>query len=152
MAETASCPPSQADCNGSDSVATYNICNGCNGGLESALREMEAMDVDIGVFLESKVTNRIYTQSLSGYSIVASNTFSTHQGGNTLFWQPNKSYEVKDWQIRGPNVMSFTIFTGSQQFLPWGATSHQKTLAHYNISSKPGTSARVSTSPSSLAT
>ncbi len=50
MAETASCPPSQADGSGSIAVASYNIRNGRNGGLESALRAMEAMGVDIGIF------------------------------------------------------------------------------------------------------
>jgi hypothetical protein len=97
MAETASCPPSQADGSESVVVATYNIRNGCNGGLESALRAMEAMEVDIGVFLESKVTSGIYTQSLSGYSVVASDAPSAHQGGIALFWRPNKSYKVEDW-------------------------------------------------------
>jgi hypothetical protein len=113
---------------------------------------MEAMDVDIGVFLESMVTGRIYTLSSSGYSVVVFDAPSAHQGGIALFWRPNKSYEVEDWQIRRPKVLSFTIATGSQQFLLWGATSHRTTLAYYNISSKPGTSARVGTSQSSLAT
>jgi hypothetical protein len=120
MAETASCPPSQADGSGSIAVATYNIRNGRNGGLESALRAMEAMEVDIGVFLESKVTGRIYTRCSSRYSIVASNAPSAHQGGIALFWRPNKSYEVEDWQIRGPNVLSFTIVMVSQHFFAVG--------------------------------
>ncbi len=120
MAETASCPPSQADGSGSIAVAMYNIHNGPNGELESTLWAMEAMDVDIGVFLESKVTGRIYTQSSSVYSVIASDTPSTHQGGIALFWQPNKSYEVEDWQIRGPNLLLFTIVMGSQQFFAVG--------------------------------
>ena len=91
MAETASHPPSQADGSGSITVASYNICNGCNGGLESALRAMEAMGVDIGIFLETKITSGIYPRSSSGYSVVASNAASTHQGGIALFWRPNKS-------------------------------------------------------------
>jgi hypothetical protein len=32
-----------------------------NGGLESALRAMEAIDVALEVFLETKLTGRIYT-------------------------------------------------------------------------------------------
>ncbi len=78
------------------------------------------MDVDIGVFLESKVTGRIYTRSSSGYPVVPSDAPSTHQGGIALIWRPNKSYEVEDWQICEPNVLLFTIVTGSQQFFAMG--------------------------------
>jgi hypothetical protein len=133
MAATASCPLSQADDSGSIAVATYNICNGCNGGLESALQAMEAIDVVIGVFLESKVTGGIYTRSSIGYSVVASNTPSMHQGEIALFWQPNKSYDVEDWQIRGPNVLLFTIVMGSQQFFAMGCyipPNNLSTLQH----------------------
>jgi hypothetical protein len=87
MAETASCPPSRADGSGSIAVASYNIRSGRNGGLESALRAMEAMSVDIGIFQETKITGGIYTRSSSGYSIVASDAASAHQGGIALFWQ-----------------------------------------------------------------
>ena len=61
MASTASCPPSQTDGSGSITVATWNIRNGHNGELDSALRVMEAMGVDLGVLLETKLTGGIYT-------------------------------------------------------------------------------------------
>jgi hypothetical protein len=61
MALTASHPPSQTDGSGSIVVALWNIRNGCNGELESALRAMEAMDVDLGILMETKVTGWIYT-------------------------------------------------------------------------------------------
>jgi hypothetical protein len=77
---------------------------------------MEAMGINLGVLLETKLTGRIYTQSLSGYSVVASNAPSVHQGGIALFWRANKTYEVEDWHIRGPNVLSFVIVMGSQRF------------------------------------
>jgi hypothetical protein len=120
MAETASCPPSRADGSGSITVASYNIRSGCNGGLESALRAMEAMGVDIGIFQETKITGGIYTRSSSGYSVVASDAPSAHQGGIALFWRPNKSYEVEDWRVRSPNVLSFVIVTGGQRFYAVG--------------------------------
>jgi hypothetical protein len=101
MALTASCPPPQTDGSGSIAVASWNIHNGCNGGLESALRAMEAMGINLGVFLETKVTGRMYTWNSSGYSVVASDAPSVHQGGIALFWRANKAYEVEDWHIRG---------------------------------------------------
>ena len=40
---------------------TYNIRNGRNGGLESALQGMWQANVDMGVFQEMKSTKGIYT-------------------------------------------------------------------------------------------
>ena len=129
MAETASRPPSRADGSGSIAVASYNIRSGRSGGLESALRAMEAMGVDLGVLLETKLTGGIYTRFSSGYSVVASDAASAHQGGITLFWRPNKSYEVEDWRVRGPNVLSFVIVTGGRGSMPWDVTSRRTTSA-----------------------
>jgi len=81
---------------------------------------MEAMDVDLGVLLETKLTDGIYTRSSSGYSVVASDAPSAHQGGIVLFWRPNKSYEVEDWRVRGPNVLSFVIVTGGARYYAVG--------------------------------
>jgi hypothetical protein len=61
MASTASCPPSRTDGSGSIAVASWNIRNGCNGGLESALWAMEAMGVNLGIMLETKLMGGIYT-------------------------------------------------------------------------------------------
>ena len=78
------------------------------------------MGVDLGILLETKVTDGIYTQNLSGYSITALNAPSAHQGGIALFWQPNKSYEVENWRIHGPNMLTFVLVTESQQFFAVG--------------------------------
>jgi hypothetical protein len=120
MAETAPCTPSRADGSRSIAVATYNIRNGRNGGLESALRAMEGIGADLGILMETKVTDGIHTQNSSGYSVVAPNTPSAHQGGIALFWQPNKLYVVEDWRIRGPNVLTFVLVTGSYRFFAVG--------------------------------
>jgi hypothetical protein len=44
---------SRADCCESFAVALYNIRSGRNGGLESALRAMAAMEVDFGILMET---------------------------------------------------------------------------------------------------
>ncbi len=121
MVETASRPPPQADGSGSIVVASWNIRNGRNGRLESALRAIEAMGVDIGILLETKVTGGVYTCFLSGYSIIASDAASAHQVGIALFWRSNKSYKVEDWCVHGPNVLSFVIVIGGQQFYAVGS-------------------------------
>ncbi len=84
MAETAPLTPSQADGSGSIAVATYIIRNGRNGGLESALRAMEGIGADLGILMETMVTDGIHTQNSSGYSVVALNAPSAHQGGFLL--------------------------------------------------------------------
>ena len=50
---------------------TYNINNGLNGGLESALRGMYQANMDLDIFQETKVTDSIYTRGSAGYRIVA---------------------------------------------------------------------------------
>ena len=46
--------------------STYNICNGRNGEFYSELREMSQVNMDLGIFQETKVLDRIYTHRLSG--------------------------------------------------------------------------------------
>jgi hypothetical protein len=81
---------------------------------------MEAMGINLGILLETKLTVGIYTQNWSGYSVIASDAPSVHQGGIALFWRANKTYEVEDWHIRGPNMLSFVIVAGSQRFYAVG--------------------------------
>ena len=50
---------------------TYNIRNGRNGGLESALQGMAQANIDLGILQETKCTDGIYTCELAGYSVVA---------------------------------------------------------------------------------
>jgi hypothetical protein len=57
---------------------------------------MEAMGVDLGILLETKLMGRIYTQNSSGYSVVASDAPSAHRDGIALFWRANKMYDVED--------------------------------------------------------
>ena len=120
MAVRVPCTPSRADGCRSIAVATYNIRSSRNGGLESALRAMDGIGTDLGFLMETKVTDGIYTRESSGYSVVALNAPSAHQGGIALFWQPNKSCLVKDPRIWGPNILTFVLVTGSCQFFAVG--------------------------------
>jgi hypothetical protein len=81
---------------------------------------MDGLGADLGILTETKVKDGIYTGKSSGYSVVASNTPRAHQGGIVLFWQPSKSYLVKDWQFWGPNVLTFMLVTRSCQFFAVG--------------------------------
>ena len=50
----------------------YNIQNGWNGRLESALHGISQANMNLGVFQETKVTKGVYMQESSGYKVVAS--------------------------------------------------------------------------------
>ena len=55
---------------------TYNIRNGRNGGLESALRGMSQANMELGIFQETKCTDGIYTRDSAGYRVVATDALS----------------------------------------------------------------------------
>ena len=66
---------------------TYNIRNGRNGGLESALRGMEQANMDLGIMQETKITDGVYTRASAGYRIVATDAPSRHHGRIAMFYR-----------------------------------------------------------------
>ena len=67
---------------------TYNIINGRNGGLESAVRGVSQANMDLGIFQETKVTDVIYTRGYAGYNLVATGAPSRHRGIMSVFYRP----------------------------------------------------------------
>jgi hypothetical protein len=84
------------------------------------LRAMAAMDVDFGILMETKITGGMYTCFSSGYNVLASNAVSVRQEGVALFWKPNKLYEIEEWRVRGPNVITFVVVTGVERYYAVG--------------------------------
>ena len=74
---------------------TYNIRNGRNRGLESALRGVSQANMDLGIFQETKVTDGIYTRGSAGYSVVATDAPSQHRGVVAVFHQPAPHFAVE---------------------------------------------------------
>ena len=66
---------------------TYNIRNGRDGGLESALHRMSQANMDLGVFQETNLTKRIDTHKSSGYQVVATEAPSAHSGGVAMLYR-----------------------------------------------------------------
>ncbi len=124
---------SQADCCESFAVALYNIHSGRNGGLESALRAMAALEVDFGILMEIKITGGIYTRFSSNYSVFASDAVSVRQGGIALFWRSNKLYEIEEMRVRGSNVITFVVVLGGDRYYAVGCyipPNNLTTLTH----------------------
>ena len=65
---------------------TYNIKNGRNEGLESALRGVSQSNIGLRVFQETKVTEGIYMWEYSRYMVVESEAPSTHSRGIAMFY------------------------------------------------------------------
>ena len=95
---------------------TYNIRNGCNGGLEAALRGMSQANMDLGILEETKMTDGIYTRGSAGYSVVATDTPSRHRGGVAMFHRPAPHLAVEAVWKYGMNVIGFQLATGARQW------------------------------------
>ena len=95
---------------------TYNIRNGPNGGMESALRGMSQANMDLGIFQETKVTDGIYTHGSARYSVFATDAPSRHHGGVAVFHQPAPHFAVEAVQQFGPKVVSFQLVTGARRW------------------------------------
>ena len=95
---------------------TYNIRNGRNRGLELALRGMAQANIDLGVFQETKCTDKIYTCESAGYRVVATDAPSRHRRGVALFYRPSSLLTVEAVREYGPNVLSFEVATGGRQW------------------------------------
>ena len=74
---------------------TYNIRNGRNRGLESALRGMSQANMDLGISQGKKVSDGIYTRRLAGYSVVATDVPSRHRSGVAVFHRPAPHFAVE---------------------------------------------------------
>ena len=51
--------------------------------------------MDLGIFKETKVTDRIYTRGLYGYSVIDTETLSWHHGGVAVFYQSAPHFTVE---------------------------------------------------------
>ena len=77
----------------------YNIRNGRNRGLDSALRGISQANMDLGIFQDTKCTEGIYTRKSAGYRVVATDATIRHRGWwpystdrhHFLWWRPYDS-------------------------------------------------------------
>ena len=95
---------------------TYNIRNGWNGRLESVLRGMAQANIDLGVFQETKCTDRMYTRESARYRVVATDAPRRHRGGVALFYRPSSLFAVEAVREYGTNVLSFEVATGGRRW------------------------------------
>ena len=95
---------------------TYNIRNGRNGGLESALQRMAQANIELGVFQETKCTDGFYARASAGYRVIATDAPSRHRGRVALFYRAEANFAVEEVREYGPNVLSFKVVTGRRRW------------------------------------
>ena len=108
---------------------TYNIWNGGNWGIESALRRISQANMDLGIIQEAKLTDGIYTRGSAGYSVVATDAPSRQFGGLEVFYRLAPHFIVEAIKQFGTNVVSSQIATGERKCYIVGCY-----LASYNTS------------------
>ncbi len=93
------------------------------------------MGVDCGVLLETKLTEGVYTRWSSGYNIQSTHAPSKWQGGISLFWRTSKTFEIKEVELHGPNMLSFQLVLGATRWYIMGCyipPTNLTTLTHVN--------------------
>ena len=79
------------------------------------LRGVSQANMDLGVFQETKVTDRIFTPGSAGYSVVAMDAPSRNCGGVAMFYRPAPHFAAEAVQQFGPNVVSFQLKIGERR-------------------------------------
>ena len=97
-------------------IGTWNIQNGRNTRLETALRALGVVGVDIGFLQETKLTDGIYTRFSSEYHVLATDAASRTQGGVALVYRDSPYWQVESAIFHGPNVISAEIVSGNKRY------------------------------------
>ena len=77
---------------------------------------MAQANTNLGIFQETKGTNRIYTRELDGYSVVATDSPSRHRGGVAVFYRPSPLFAVEAVRQFGPNVVGCQLATRARRW------------------------------------
>ena len=100
------------------SIATSNIQRGRNGCLETALRALDIMGLDLALLKETKLTNGIHTKYSSDYNnLLATSAASHRQGGVALVHKDLPYWQVESVVYHHSNVISAEIVMGEQRCL-----------------------------------
>ena len=101
-------------------VCTYNIQDGRNSRLEKVIRNLDIQHIDIAILTEMRIpaSAPIHTRNSQGYSVYATYTSRTNQGGvGLVFRQPcsQSSWCIESIQRHGPNVLSCHVMIGNKR-------------------------------------
>jgi exonuclease III len=107
---------------GTFSIATWNIRSGRGAGLTAAAKGLCHLGVGCAVLTETKLTNEQYPKLVLGYRVISLEAASPQQGGVALLWRvEHRDFEVEAVNIISPNILTFQLITGEDQFFVLGA-------------------------------
>ena len=95
-------------------IASLNIRSGRVGGLEVALLTLQQGNIYFGVLQETKLIQRITARYGSGYTVLATEAESRHQGGWVIVvYREEEGCQVVGIAEFAPNMVSFLLKIGS---------------------------------------
>ena len=77
-----------------------------------ALKTMEMMNIDLGLFTETKLITGLHTLGGFGYEVFATEAKNAHQGGVALFYRKAEDWHIEGVKTFGPNVIGATLVSG----------------------------------------
>jgi len=95
-------------------LATLNIIDGRRNWLNSALRCMKQMNIDVGDLTETKFHNNMYTKYAEDYSVVGTTTHN-NTGGIELIHRKSKEWGLESIRTFGLNVIRATLISGQRR-------------------------------------
>ena len=92
----------------------HNICNGRNGGLESALHTISQVNMDLGVFQEKNFTEGIFMRESGGYWVTETAAPNLYHGGVAVFYRKEEHFTLEVILLHGQNVIRSQMATGGK--------------------------------------
>ena len=89
--------------------------------MAMALKTMESMKFDLGVFTETKLVEDLRAHGGCGHTVCATESKNTHQGGVSLLHKKAKDWHGEGAKMLGPNATGATLVSGSWRWSVTGA-------------------------------
>ena len=94
-------------------IATCDTQAGGNLRLPMALKTMESMNIDLVLLTETKLVKDLRALGGCGYTVRATESKNTHQGGVASCCKEAKHQHIEGAKRFGPNVIGATLISGS---------------------------------------
>ncbi len=90
--------------------------------MTAAAKGLCHLGISCAVLTETKLTDERYPKLVLGYWVILSKAASPQQRGVALLWRAeHQDFEVKAVNIVSPNILTFQLVTGEDQFFVLGA-------------------------------
>ncbi len=106
-------------------------------GVGSCSKKLALKGVGCYVLTETKLTDDQYSRTVLGYRVILSKAASPQQGRVALLWEEGHwDFEVEAITIVSPNLLTFQLVTGEDQYFAIGARLHVTVCVTVTIGSE----------------